>query len=364
MPKGRGQSVLLAMSGGVDSSVAASLLLDQGYEVCGVTFGLAPSGTAPQPTREAIEAAEVCAHLGIEHRYVDCSERFQTQVVEPFCNDYLEGRTPNPCARCNRTIKFPLLDGMRHEGGFDLMATGHYARIEQGEAPGYNKLLRAKDYGKDQSYFLYGLTQSQLAATLFPLAMLSKDDIRALAAEQNLPTASRPESQDVCFIGADGYAAFIEERLRPAGKDLPEAFSCGPIVDRADHVLGTHRGLIHYTAGQRKGIGVAGPEPFYVFAKDPATNRLIVDDHSRTSVSAIEVGALTSIAPTSLENASGLTVKTHYRQAPLAAEVERIAPDTVLITFDSPQRACAPGQVAVIYQGDELLCGGIITRNL
>lgn len=355
-----GKRVLAAMSGGVDSSVAAYALVQAGFDVEGVTMKLFENADAClADTRvccsmqDAEDARQVCLALGIPHFVYNFTRTFNREVIDRFCDGYRAGETPNPCIDCNRHVKFEALQERRRALGYDYVATGHYARRVFDEDTGRYLLMRAKDAAKDQSYVLFHLTQETLAHMLFPLGDLEKPAVRALASAQGFGNADKPESQDICFVPDGDYAAFIERRRGPdAGP--------GPIVDRSGALLGRHAGLVGYTAGQRKGIGVAGPEPYYVYAKDAARNRLIVDTDERARCAGVAVRELNLVSLPEIGQPGRYLVKTHYRQRPVAAQVLQTAPDAARITFDAPQRACAPGQAAVIYDGDVVVGGGTI----
>lgn len=393
-------SVMMAMSGGVDSSVAAALLVGAGCAVTGVTmklFGsdvLEPGVDSSCCSLDDVEDARaVCRRLGVPHYTFNFGELFGEQVIDRFCGAYLEGLTPNPCIDCNRYLKFEALQRRRRELGLDAVATGHYARRAFDAATGRWQLLRARDAAKDQSYVLYHLTQDFLAHMLFPLGDLTKEEVRELARQRGFVNAEKAESQDICFVPDGDYAGFIgrrcARRAEVAGAagaradawgvagpgmegtsgsaeaaapvaSLPSAFQPGEIVDRAGRVLGEHRGLVHYTVGQRKGIGVAAPEPLYVFAKEAAANRLVVGTADEVQVSAVTVCDVNLIAVDRLEEPRPVSVKCHYRQRAQAATVEQIARDRLLVTFEEPQRAAAPGQAAVLYDGDVVIGGGTI----
>ena len=352
MKSGMDKRVLVAMSGGVDSSVCASLLLDEGCEVAGVTFALASGGICGS-TPEAEDAARVCALLGIPHDFFNRTQLFERTVVERFCSAYLEGRTPNPCIDCNLHVKFAEMHALRERRGYTHIATGHYARIAFDAQAGRYLLLKGLDPSKDQSYVLFNLTQDQLAHTLFPLGVLTKKEVRAIAQGKAFVNAQKAESQDICFIPDGNYARFIEERTG-------HGFDPGDIVARDGSVLGHHNGLINYTVGQRKGIGVAAPEPLYVFAKDAQLNQLIVGTDAETRCTGIEADHANFIAVPAIEGTLHATVKTHYRQTPQPCTVEQTGPASLRIEFDEPLRACALGQAAVVYDGESVVCGGTI----
>ena len=356
-------SVMMAMSGGVDSSVAASLLVEAGFGVTGATmklFGndvLSPDCPSSCCSLDDVEDARaVCRRLGVPHYTFNFGELFGEAVIGRFCDAYLGGTTPNPCIDCNRFLKFEALQRRRRELGLSYVATGHYARRAFDEATGRWQLLRARDGAKDQSYVLCHLTQDSLAHMRFPLGDLTKPEVRALARERGFVTAEKPESQDICFVPDGDYAGFIARRCGGEGG----AFQPGEIVNREGRVLGEHRGLVHYTVGQRKGIGVAASEPLYVFAKDATANRLVVGTAAEVQVRGVVARDVNLIAVERLEGPRTVTVKTHYRQHPVAAVAEQTGADELTITFAEPQRACAPGQAAVLYDGDIVVGGGTI----
>lgn len=352
--------VMAAMSGGVDSSVCALLLQEAGYAVRGATMVLRDDQKSTcGSSRDVEDAREVCRRLGIPHDAFDLRDRFDAAVVRPFCDAYLEGRTPNPCIACNRFLKFESLQQRRRELGFDYVATGHYARRRWDAATGRWQLLRACDPAKDQSYVLYHLTQDTLAHMLFPLGELTKGEVRELARARGFVTAAKPESQDICFVPDGDYAGFIEGRC---GADT--AFNPGEIVDREGRVLGEHAGLIRYTIGQRKGIGVAAREPLYVLGKDASANRLIVGFRDELLSSGVVARDVNLIGGDAWEAPREVQVKTHYRQRPVAATVEMSGDDELTVVFDELQSSAAPGQSTVLYDGDEVLGGGTIVRAL
>ena len=361
-------SVMAAMSGGVDSSVCALLLQEAGFDVRGATMVLRGGevlggagegeGSTCGSTRDVEDARAVCRRLDIPHDAFDLRDRFDAAVVRPFCDAYLAGRTPNPCIDCNRFLKFEALQKRRREMGLDYVATGHYARRRWDEATGRWQLLRASDPVKDQSYVLYHLTQDTLAHMLFPLGELTKDEVRELARAHGFVTAEKPESQDICFVPDGDYAGFIEGHCGAGA-----AFEPGEIVNREGRVLGEHAGLIRYTIGQRKGIGVAAREPLYVLGKDASANRLVVGFKDELLSSGVVACDVNLISGGVLEGPRKVQVKTHYRQRPVLATAEQTGPDELTVTFEEPQRAAAPGQAAVLYEGDVVLGGGTIART-
>lgn len=353
-----GISVMMAMSGGVDSSVAALLLRQAGHDVRGATMVLRNDQESTcGSSRDVEDARAVCRRLDIPHDAFDLRDRFDAAVIRPFCDAYLGGRTPNPCIDCNRFLKFEALQQRRRAMGLDYVATGHYARRRWDAATERWRLLRASDPAKDQSYVLYHLTQDTLAHMLFPLGELTKDEVREMARAHGFVTAEKPESQDICFVPDGDYAGFIAGRC---GADT--AFSPGEIVNREGRVLGEHAGLIRYTIGQRKGIGVAAREPLYVLGKDAFANQLIVGFKDELLSSGVVACDVNLISGGVLEGPREVQVKTHYRQRPVPAVAEQTGPDELTVTFDEPQRAAAPGQAAVLYKGDIVLGGGTIVR--
>lgn len=346
--------VLVGMSGGVDSSVAAWLLREQGHDVVGATMLLhGPAG------RDVEDARSVARRIGIGHVTIDLRAEFEAAVVEPFARAYEDGRTPNPCVVCNRRVKFGMLLDRARELGCGLVATGHYARVERAGdgGPGRVALRKAADLSKDQSYFLCLLGQDRLAHVLFPLGDMTKDAVRAVAEEQGFVTARKRESQDICFVSDGDYRGFLEARRgRP--------FEPGDVLDENGAVVGRHRGVAACTIGQRKGLGVALGTPAYVCAKDAAANTVTVGPASSLMAPSclVEgwnwVGGETPAAPLRAR------VRTHYRHREQPATLVPLEGGAVRVDFDEPQRAMAPGQFAVAYDGDEVLGGGAIERAL
>jgi tRNA-specific 2-thiouridylase len=362
-PKRTPSSVLVAMSGGVDSSLAAALLAEQGYQVAGVTMHLWAGEEGIAPSRgsccslEAVEGARrVCQALDIPHYVFNLSQEFETCVVGEFVREYARGRTPNPCLACNREVKFRLLLQRARALGFTRLATGHYARVacsQRAGRPAYH-LLRGVDRGKDQSYVLYTLGQQELAHTLFPLGEMTKGQVRSEAARRNLPTAGRPESQEICFIPDDDYRRFLARRL-------PQASRPGPIRDLQGSVLGTHRGLANYTIGQRKGLGISGrPQPLFVVALDVAANALVVGPEEALSRPALEAEQVTFVSGEGPAQPARVEAKVRYRTPAAPATLFPLEAGRVRLQFDTPQRAITPGQAVVFYQGEEVLGGGTI----
>ncbi|HEY1467634.1 MAG TPA: tRNA 2-thiouridine(34) synthase MnmA [Candidatus Acidoferrum sp.] len=362
--------VAVAMSGGVDSSTVAAVLLQQGRPIVGLTMQLwnqrrlpELQGEGPAQHRccsldDVYDAKRVAQHLNFPHYVVNFEDQFEHRVVRPFVDQYLAGRTPIACTNCNTDVKFEPLLLMARQIGAERLATGHYARIRRNEHTGRYELLRARDESKDQSYFLWGLTQEQLSRSEFPLGELTKEEVRALAREVNLPVAEKPESMELCFVPNGNYVQFIHAYTREVGKPIRDAE--GDIVTEDGAVLGRHTGVHNYTIGQRKGLGFATGKPVYVLAIDPEKNRIIVgeDDSLRTTSCEIENVNWISIAePHAPLRAQ---VKIRHKHDPAPANVEALPGNSARITFDAPQRAITPGQAAAIYSGDVVLAGGWI----
>ena len=350
----RGKKIAVAMSGGVDSSTVTALLKEQGAEVIGINMKLfRREGEDPKARGDAETVAD---HLGIEFHQVRLEEEFARLIVDDFRAQYLAGETPNPCVRCNRYVKFGLLLDKALELGADLLATGHYVRTSR-DADGTCHLLKAAYLAKDQSYFLYTLTQRQLSRVIFPLGeMPSKDEVRRLAAGFALPVARKGDSQEICFVPGDDYVAFLEEGSSLAG-------SGGEIVHVDGMLLGRHNGTHRYTIGQRRGLGIAWKEPLYVLAIDAAKGRVIVGETEGLFAPGLKVCDLNWIvAP------QGGTVRTtckiRYRQQPVACSVTLSGDDRGEILFDEPQKSVTPGQSVVFYREEELLGGGRIVAAL
>jgi tRNA-specific 2-thiouridylase len=348
------------MSGGVDSSVAAALLKEQGYEVVGMMLRLWSEAGREDTNRcctpdAMAQARRVAAKLDIPFYVVDAKEVFRDVVVKYFLEGYASGVTPNPCLACNRTIRWEFLLEHALALGADLMATGHYARRRTSE-DGRHELLRAVDDWKDQSYVLHVLTQQKLARALFPVGDYSKSEIRSKAESLGLPTAKRPDSQDLCFLAGDDYRSFLQ-------RNAPEMLRPGEIVARDGRVLGRHTGLPDYTIGQRKGLGLASPMPLYVLAKDPVSNTLVVgtaEELGSRELLASEVNWTSGIVP---EGRFPAEVKSRYTARLAPAEVIPLDDGARLkVRFDAPQRDLTPGQAAVVYDGERVVGGGIIVH--
>jgi len=353
------------MSGGVDSSVAAVLLKQAGHEVIGATMQLQPlsddnnNGNVRKgsPGLDAItDARKVAEKLDIPHHVIDLRDVFARTIIADFCEEYRLGRTPNPCVRCNQLIKFGVLREKARELGADLLATGHYARIESDASTGKRLLKKGKDPLKDQSYFLCRLTQEQLSHTLFPLSNLTKTEVRQIARELELPVAARPESQEICFIPGDDYAAFLQSYA-------PAATLPGPVLDTEGNVLGQHRGIMFYTVGQRKGLGIAAPAPLYVTAIEPASNAVIVGTKAQTYSNELIADSLNWLSGSTPDFPLNVKARVRYRHAEAEAIVTPLDKTHIYVKFSAPQMAVTPGQAVVFYDGDTVIGGGTIIKQ-
>ena len=347
--------VFAAMSGGVDSAAAALLLLQAGCDVTGVTLRLHGFRDRPGLCGSADEidtARSVAAALGIPHVVLDLSERFRERVMDRFVSEYVRGRTPNPCVDCNREIKFGALLDWALDQGADAMATGHYARVRFDGALGRWQLLRGADRRKDQTYFLYQLSQHQLSHLLLPAGDYEKPALRALAAAHGLSNAQRADSQDICFVPDGDYVSF----LRQQGAELVP----GHFVDESGRVLGRHKGLPCYTLGQRKGLGVSAGAPLYVLAKDPARNAVVLGADSALYTSELTAERVNWLSIPVPDGPLSVTARARYSQREAAAHVEPLPGGRARVVFRDPQRAVTPGQAVVFYDGDLVLGGGTI----
>ena len=348
-----GRRVAVLMSGGVDSAASAVLLLRQGYDVIGLTMRIPDGNDSERDAGAAVEGARALARLlGIPHVALDVADEFRAFVTEPFRGFYASGRTPNPCSDCNARVKFGLLmDYAERELGSPLVATGHYARILT--ARGECLLARAEDRSRDQSYFLAGIPRERLDRILFPLGGRSKDEARALAAEAGLPVATAADSMEICFVGQGDY--------RQAVSDLPHR--PGPFVAEDGRVLGRHEGIPFYTVGQRKGLGLALPEPLYISRIDPETNEIVLVPRKKIFRECVEARDVNVLLPDAMDGVRSLTGKVRSQGEPLPCRIAGFDGNTLRVVFDPPVFAPAPGQRLVLYDVDTVVAGGVITNG-
>jgi len=357
----RKSKVAIAMSGGVDSSVAAALLVEQGYDVIGVTMQVWPAAQGIEvdfnrtcSSQSAVEdARKVAKQLDIPHYIVNFKDLFEKTIIEYFVSEYKRGRTPNPCVKCNRFIKFEALLEKAHELGAEYIATGHYARIVYDIDKQRWLMKRGHDRSKDQSYVLYALTQYQLAHTLMPLADMSKDETRRLALNLGLSVASKPDSQEICFIQDNDYAAFLKQML-------PEVVSPGPMLDTSGNVVGQHEGIAFYTIGQRKRIQVRQPGPWYVVQIDPDRNVIVIGRNEDLYARELTATDINLIALNGLSSEITVTAKIRYNMQDVPALLVPLAGHKAVIRFLAAQRAITPGQAVVFYDDENVVGGGTI----
>jgi len=367
--------IAVAMSGGVDSSAAAAILKQQGHELLGFTMQLwnqrrgisVDQNGEPLPSRccsldDVYDARRVAEELGFPFYVLNLEKEFERDVVQPFVTSYLSGETPIPCVACNSRLKFASLDRLATSLGCEKVATGHYARVEFDEAANRYRLLRGRDPQKDQSYFLWELTQDQLSRALFPLGELSKNDTRQAARDNQLAVAEKKESQEICFVPDGDYAGFIDRYLA-AERQLDRVPGAGEIVSAAGDVIGEHTGIHRYTIGQRRGIGIAGAEPLYVLGIDAPNNRIVVGNQEDLLNDEFTAAGVNWISLDSPAKPVRAEVRVRYRHTAAPAMITPLPSDRVRIKFDEPQRAITPGQATVFYREDEVIGGGWILQK-
>jgi len=360
------------MSGGVDSSTVAAMLRADGQNIIGLTMQLwnqrrlAGHEGMPESVQgrccsldDVYDARRVAEHIGIPYYVVNHEERFEREVVRPFVEEYLSGRTPIPCSLCNNHLKFDQLLVVARQIGAERVATGHYARVTYDDTRGRWLLKRPADKSKDQTYFLFGLTQDQLSRTLFPLGDMTKPQVRDLARKHGLALAEKPDSQEICFVPGGDYKRFIDAYLSDQGEALPD--TAGELVTTNGEVIGEHHGIHNFTVGQRKGLGVATGSPLYVIQISGANKQVIVGGEENLYSRTLRARRVNLIAVEDLREPMRVTVKIRHRHEPASAVMERVSDDEVVVTFDEPQRAITPGQAAVFYDGEMVVGGGWIS---
>jgi tRNA-specific 2-thiouridylase len=365
------QTIAVAMSGGVDSSTVAAMLRAEGHEVIGLTMQLwnqrrlAGHEGMPEAVRgrccsldDVYDARRVAETIGIPYYVVNHEERFERDVIRPFVEEYLSGRTPIPCSFCNNHLKFDQLLIVAQQIGADALATGHYARVGFDEQRGRWLLKRPADRSKDQTYFLFGLTQAQLSRTLFPLGEMTKPEVRQLARHHGLALAEKPDSQEICFVPGGDYKNFLDAYLAEQGQVLPD--TAGELVTTDGQVIGEHTGIRNFTVGQRKGLGVATGSPLYVIQIKGDTRQVVVGNEGDLYSCTLRAHRVNLIAVDDLEEPIRVGVKIRHRHEPAPAMIVNSGVDEILVTFDEPQRAVTPGQAAVFYEGDIVVGGGWI----
>src|SRR5258708_15562294 len=367
------KTIAVAMSGGVDSSTVAAMLRAEGHNIIGLTMQLwnqrrlAGHEGMPESVQgrccsidDVYDARRVAEHIGIPYYVVNQEERFERDVVRPFVEEYLSGRTPIPCSLCNNHLKFDQLLIVAQQIGAERVATGHYARVAFDETRGRWLLRRPADQSKDQTYFLFGLTQEQLSRTIFPLGDMTKPEVRALARQHGLALAEKPDSQEICFVPGGDYKRFIDAYLAEQGESLSLPETAGDLVTTNGEVIGEHGGVHNFTVGQRKGLGVATGSPLYVIQISGANKQVIVGAEEHRYSRTLRTRRVNLIAVDDLREPMRVTVQIRHRHEPAAAVIERTGDDEILLTFDEPQRAITPGQAAVFYDGDVVVGGGWI----
>ena len=366
-PSFKGRTVVVAMSGGVDSSLSAFLLKEKGYNVIGITLKLWDyKEVGGEPLQDGVccsvvsmnDALHVCTQISSPHYVLDLTKEFRGRVIKNFVSQYKKGRTPNPCILCNTEIKWKVLLGKAKKLGADFLATGHYARIEYDDKRRRFLLFKGKDPSKDQSYALWGLSQKNLAFTLLPLGELTKKKTRELASQYNLKTASKSESQEICFIPDNDYPRFIKDWEKGQESEAKK----GPIYNLKGERIGAHKGIPFYTIGQRKGLNISYPKPLYVLKIDPKENTLWVGEDKDLFKSTFYVSNLNWISIENLKDTIECQIKIRYSHQPKKGMISRLTDKCVLVKFQNPERAITPGQSAVFYRGDEVVGGGIIDK--
>jgi tRNA-uridine 2-sulfurtransferase len=365
------KTIAVAMSGGVDSSTVAAMLRAEGNNVIGLTMQLwnqrRLAGREGMPEQvqgrccsldDVYDARRVAQTIGIPYYVVNHEERFEREVVRPFVEEYLSGRTPIPCSLCNNHLKFDQLLVVARQIGADRLATGHYARVEFDEGRGRWLLKRPVDHSKDQTYFLFGLTQEQLSRTIFPLGEMTKPEVRELARRHGLAIAEKPDSQEICFVPGGNYKRFLDAYLTEQGESLPD--TSGELVTSDGRVIGEHDGIHNFTVGQRKGLGVATGSPLYVIQIKGDAGQVVVGGSEELYSKTLRSKRVNLISVADIDAPMRVAVKIRHRHEPSPAVLERAGEDEVLVTFDEPQRAVTPGQAAVFYDGDVVVGGGWI----
>jgi tRNA-specific 2-thiouridylase len=365
------KTIAVAMSGGVDSSTVAAMLRAEGHNVVGLTMQLwnqrrlAGHEGMPESVQgrccsldDVYDARRVAEHIGIPYYVVNHEERFEREVVRPFVEEYLSGRTPIPCSLCNNHLKFDQLLIVAQQIGAEQVATGHYARVTYDDTRSRWLLQRPADRSKDQTYFLFGLTQEQLSRTMFPLGNMTKPEVRDLARKHGLALAEKPDSQEICFVPGGDYKRFIDAYLADQGEALPD--TAGELVTTNGEVIGEHGGIHNFTVGQRKGLGVATGSPLYVIQINGADRQVVVGGAENLYSRTLRAHRVNLIALDELREPMRVTVKIRHRHEPAPATIEETAADEILVTFDQPQRAITPGQAAVFYHGEGVVGGGWI----